>query len=378
MHNWVLKGILQRNKCTSDLCECFFQGLSLWACLISIMFMSSVGAAPKKPISLEWRGVWEWSLPKRNEADLIQIAEAAQALGFNALMMYLPPAKLHFMQQECHMRGLKLYYSTVFSYTKPEWAQEILPQEKVWLQQPQREDYMFGGEPLRPEEIFRSPLPCYNRPEVRQYYAKLVAQYALLPVDGLAFDAVGYQNYYRCYCPICEEKVNAYRRTHPHINATRATEIVAEETLVGFIHEMAAIARQRRPDISLTIHIYPWFRPHPYYGHRTNIDYVGQTVSWFFCPHWALNKVESLTKQLINEQHRYFRQHWAAPFIGFDGRLWRNYRSSRRICQELQIIKTSGARALQMAELGYIWQKPIVAQAIAKELGGCFRAPQLP
>ena len=107
---------------------------------------------------------------------------------------------------------------------------------------------------------------------------------------------------------------------------------------------------------------------------RPDLDVVGQTVSWFFRPHWPLDTVQRLTTQLVRDQHRCYRDHLAAPFLGFDARKQRDYRSARRIHQELQIIKQSGAQALHVAELGYLLDKPLIAQAVAEELGGSYRA----
>jgi hypothetical protein len=325
---------------------------------------------------LTWRGVWEWSCPKKTEADLTRLADNAQSLGFNVVMMYPPAALIGFMRDQCHQRGMKLYLSTVFAGGKPEWAQVMLPTEVAQAKLPVPEDYMSGGEPLHPEEVFNSKLPCYARPEVHEHFRQIVIKNAQLPVDGLAFDYTGFQNYRRCYCPVCEAKLAAYRREHPRTSETRAAAIVAEETMVSFINDMAAVARQTNPKIELTIHIYPWFRPNPYHGHRTDIDTVGQTVAWFFRPHWSLEKVRERTTSLVRDQHRVYRNHWAAPFLGFDAQQHRNYCSARRIRQELQIIKDSGARALQVAELGYLLDKPLIAQAVAEELGGSYRAKQ--
>jgi len=323
---------------------------------------------------LSWRGVWEWSLPKKTDADLVRIADSAQALGFNAIMMFPPPQSMAFMRDQCHERSMKLYLSTVFVGGKREWQQVMLPEEERRAAEAPPEDYMYGGEPVRAGEVFSSKQPCYNRPEVRDYFRQMVVKNAQQPVDGLAFDAVGFQNYRRCHCPLCEAKLAAYRKSHPCVPEERAAATVSEETLVSFINEMAAAARQKRPDISLTIHIYPWFAPDPYYGHKTDVDFVGQTVSWFFRPHWPLEKVQRLTTQLMRDQHRVYPAHSAAPFLGFDARKHRDYRSAKRLHQELQIIQQSGAQALQVAELGYLLHKPLIAQAVAEELGGSYRA----
>ena len=73
-------------------------------------------------------------------------------------------------------------------------------------------------------------------------------------------------------------------------------------------------------------------------------------------------------------QHRCYRDHAAAPFLGFDARDAHNYRSGNHVRQELRIIRDSGASALHVAELGYLLGEPLVAQAVAEELGGSYKA----
>lgn len=333
--------------------------------LIWLALLASPTAVLAQPA---WRGIWEWSCPKRNESDLTRLADSAAGLGFNVLMMSPPPKLIGSMADQCHQRGMRLYYSTVFSGGEKDWQQVLSPTEQARLGQPRRPEYMRGGEPVIDGELFDSALPCYGRPEVHDYFRKRVVANAALPVDGLAFDFVGYQNYYRCYCPACAAKLAEYRRAHPELAETRAATLLAEEMIVDFINDMAGAARRANPRLELAIHIYPWFAPDPYYGHRTEIDYVGQTVSWFFRPHWSLEKVAARTEALVRNQHRVYSRGLAAPFVGFDAGLPRDYRSARRVGRELQIIKASGAQAVQMAELGYLLRKPLVAAAVAREL----------
>jgi len=306
----------------------------------------------------------------KTEADLVAIADAAQALGFNALLMAPPADQRAFMRELCHQRGMTLYLSTVFAGGPKEARQVLLPEEEAALASPVAEEYMSGGEPVLPGEVMRGSLPCYARPEVRAQFREMVQRNAADPVDGLAFDYIGWQNYRRCYCPVCAEQFAAYRREHPGLSAGRAEEQWAEEVLVSFTNEMAAAARGVRSEIALTIHIYPWFAPNPYYGQRTDIDYVGQTVSWFFRPHWPLETVQRRNDQIVARQHERYRHHHAAPFIGFDPRKPRDFRSAARVAAELRIIRDSGASGLQVAELGYLLRKPSVAEAVAREIGG--------
>lgn len=255
---------------------------------------------------------------------------AAQALGFNAVLMAPPADQRAFMRELCHERGLTLYLSTVFSGGPEASRQVMLPAEQARLAQPIAEEYMSGGEPMLPGEVMRGSLPCYARPEIRAHFRELVQRYAAEPVDGLAFDYIGWQNYRRCYCPVCAEQFASYRWAHPALAPERAETQWAEDVLVSFTNEMAG-ARGINPEIALTIHVYPWFAPDPYYGQRTDIDHVSETVAWFFRP-------------------------------------------AARVAAELRIIRNSGASALRVAELGYLLRKPSVAAAVARELGGSFRA----
>lgn len=332
-----------------------------------------LGVATAQAAALpKWRAVWEWSCPKKTEADLTRVAEQAQSLGFNALLMSPPRDKLAFMRDECHRHGLKLYLSTVFSGGDKAWQQVMTPAQEERVQKPFGETYQIGGEPVSTDEVLTSPLPCWNRPETREFFARRVREYAALPVDGLAFDCVGYRNYQRCYCPVCATKLAQYRQSHP--GATVAQW--AEQTLVDFNNEMAQVARQARPDLSLTTHVYPVFLPHQYYGYRLDLDYVGETVSWFFRPHWPLAKVQSRISEVVGQQGACFAGEHAAPFVAFDARQLRNYRSAKRVAADLECVKRSGASGLQMAELGYLLDKPLVAQAVAEALGGTYRAPR--
>jgi hypothetical protein len=92
---------------------------------------------------------------------------------------------------------------------------------------------------------------------------------------------VGYRNYSRCYCPVCAGSWADFRQRHPQLAEKEAFALWAEQVLVDFLQEMAQAARAARPGIELTIHIYPYFRPHPNYGNRLDLNTVGQTVSNF-------------------------------------------------------------------------------------------------
>lgn len=353
---------------------------ALTVAVLTCLLVSGLSPAVSQGVQeqMKWRGVWEWSMDQRSEAGLVAIADACHSLGFNVLMMAPPRNRIAFMAETCHARGIRLYLSTVFSGGDPAWQQVMTAEERARRDQPVPATHQHGGEPRDPGEVFESPAPCWNRPEVRNFLRTRVQEWAKLPVDGLAFDYIGYANYRRCYCPVCQEKLSGFLRAHPNLLYERAAEIVAEDTLVSFTNEMAAAAREVRPEIELTIHVYPYFLPNPFYGNRLELDTVGQTVSWFFRPHWPLEKVRRLTENLVAGQHDYVASATAAPFLGFYEKPPRDYRSSGRIAAELAILRDSGAGALQMAELGSLVRKPRVAEAVARALGGDYHRTPVP
>lgn len=320
--------------------------------------------------NLSWRAVWEWSLPKRTEADLVRLVESAHELGFNALLMTVPAGREQFVAEECHRRGMQLYLSMVFAGGDPAWQQMMTPAQEQRALQPFGGTYQHGGEPLTRDEVLDSPLPCWNRREVRAFFAQRVRDMATLPADGLAFDFIGYRNYECCHCPVCEAALTGARRLSPALTSARW----AEDRLVDFTNEMAGAARAARADVRLTIHVYPVFKPDPYYGHRLDLDYTGETVAWFFRPHWPLAQVRLRTATVVRAQRSVWPGQVAAPFVGFDARRPEDYRSAHRIAEELETVKQSGASAAQVAELGYLLDQPLVAQAVAEKLGGRYRA----
>lgn len=340
---------------------------------LCMMVLATAMALPASA-DLTWKAVWVWSMPNKTDQDMACMAQTAQSLGFNTVLALPPRDRIPPLIEECHQRGMSLYLSTVFSGGDASWRQVMTSEQEARVKLPFGVDYQIGGQPVSSDESLQSPLPCWNRPEVREMCAKKVRDLASLGADGLAFDCVGYRNYRRCHCALCEAELAEYRAAHPELDADTAEACWAEDVLVDFNNAMAAVAREAKPGIRLTTHVYPVFLPNPYYGYRLNLHYTGETVSWFFRPHWSLDTVRERTRHIVGRQGTVWPGQTAAPFVAFDARKHRDYRSARRIRQELRVVKESGASALQMAELGYILQYPGVARAVARELGGDFQA----
>ena len=147
---------------------------------------------------------------------------------------------------------------------------------------------------------------------------------------------------------------------------------------MSFYNTLVTYAKEKKPDIKTTCHIWPHFAPNPLYGNRLQVDYCGQTVSWFFLPHWSLDKIKRYTYEAVNHEARFHANSKGAPFIGIFTLPpnERHRKSARRVKEEIRIIKKSGAKAIQFAELGNILNDVEIANVVSEELGGSWKNDQ--
>lgn len=315
---------------------------------------------------LDSKMVWLWTMQDKTDA---QVVSAAKSLGFNAIS-----ARSKQMVDECHKQGIQAFAALWFGSAPAEYAQVIKPEEMAatkWDKGPAFELYQYGGEPILGGDIYREgSCWCLDRPEALEYGRKAIDENIADGYDGIAFDAIGYTNLYACFCPVTLTKQQEFRRAHPELSEHQAIMKYSEQSLVNFYDDLCKYARSKRPDIKLTTHIYPVFAPNPIYGSQLPLDYCGQTVAWFFKPHWNLEKVKRYAYEVVQGAIQDKSAAAGAPFVGiytlppYD----MHAKSADRVRQELRMIKKSGACAIQMAELGNILNNPEIAKVVKEEL----------
>lgn len=235
---------------------------------------------------------------------------------------------------------------------------------------PPEQFYQYGGEPLEGQrEILDQNFTCPNDPGVLQYTLKRTTELKETGYDGIIFDFVGYRNYRSCECGLCLEKLDQFRRRHPELNAQEARDRFYENVLVELYDILYRETKEIAPDLAVANHIHPVYLPDIFYGRRVRADYCGATVSWFFKPHWPLEKVRDYARKVVTGP--YVQENvQGMPMIGVytDREYTRDRRNPARLRQDLQIIKKAGAKHLIMCELGHILRDPETARVVREEL----------
>lgn len=345
---------------------CRISILSL-AILIGLTTVPLLGASKENASNhLKWKMVWLWSMSDKSDAEVVS---AAKSLGFNAIEVRGPK-----MVDECHKQGIQAVGLLHFACAPKNFAQVISTEEEKRFNQNKKLiqlNNQYGGEPLTPCEILTEDnLWCFDRPEALDYGKKEVDKLISEGCDAIGLDYIGYRNYHACYCTESIAKQEQYQKAHPKLSHSQAVDAYSRECLVSFYTKLINYAKSKKPNIVVTAHIYPYFAPDPVYGNRIPLDYCGQTVSWFFIPHWGYDKIRKYTNKVVHEAGKYHSKCVGAPFIGiYTLPPYNSHRKSpERLREEIRIIKESGSTAIQMAELGNIINDSDLACVVREEL----------
>ncbi|MDD5699489.1 MAG: carbohydrate-binding family 9-like protein [Victivallaceae bacterium] len=318
---------------------------------------------------LNWKMTWCWTLPCGNQQDIEYGVRQAKNLGFNVMEWSQAQAKFpKIFVEVCRKHNIESYYC-------------INPASKVKQQLLETEcnfpvSSQAGGEPLEQDIgkviAHKGHRPCFNQNDALKNAKRKVDQAISLGFNGIALDFVGYDNLHGCYCPSCCKLRKNYIDSRPGMSEKEAENRFAEECIIKFYASVVAYAKSVKPDLKTTCHIYPAFMPNILYGNLLPVDYCGQTVAWFFNPHWKFEKIRKYSEIVVKDENKYYSHSIGTPFIGFycKGKQAQNRKTADRIRQEIRIIKEAGAKGIQMVELGHILADKAVSKAIAEELGG--------
>lgn len=336
-----------------------------------MIFSDKIAGIPRLTTSrkvknpLKWKMVWLWTMADKSDEEIVY---SAQSLGFNVLNARSPN-----MVRECHKAGLKSIGSLWFGSAPKEYGQSIPPKPdelKDW-KNPAAYLYQFGGEPIQGGEEWLGWEPwCPDQPETIKYGEKQIDVLIAQGYDGVALDAFGYKNYYACDCPLSKARRTQYQKQHPEQPAQEVIYKSSEESLTVFCRTLVNYAHNKKKGFIVTCHIYPNFAPNPLYGNKIPFDYCGQTVSWFFQPHWQNDKIMRYTHDVVAYAGDYNSKSIGTPFVGIftlpPDEMHR--KTAQEVRDELHIIKQLGAKAIQIAELGNIMNDPEIAKVVREEL----------
>ena len=174
---------------------------------------------------------------------------------------------------------------------------------------------------------------CFEHPASQEELKDRVSE-TLAIADGVAFDGVGFRNRYACFCDRCEGIREEMMEENPALHKADVMAQVSEESLVKVSQILYAHAKLVKPEAIVMNHLWPPFRPNPYYGNRLKLDYCSQTISWFYKPTWSLDRVEFEAAEMKRLEDR--SANVFVPFIGvYDDPYL--VRSAERIAKELEI-----------------------------------------
>ncbi len=298
-----------------------------------------------------------WSIDAKSAEQVDSTVEQARSLGFNAVCWNNP-----LVGEACHGRDMKAFAILCPLDRRPgARLQEISPEEsELPGYNPEKiapsQFYQYGGEPAEGNrEILDQNFCCPNDTGVVRYTMDQIASCREAGYDGVIFDFVGYRNYHSCQCGVCSTGLEDFRKKHGELSAGQAGNLYFKWTLVELYDTLYKASKALAPKMIVANHIHPVFTPDTMYGLGVNTDYCGITVSWFFKPHWPLEKVERYTKSVVRGPYRHEHAK-GMPMIGFytDGEYKRDRKDGERLRQELKILEKLNARHILMCELGHI------------------------
>jgi hypothetical protein len=314
-----------------------------------------------------------WSIDSESQEQVDTAVQQARSLGFNAVCWNTP-----LVSAACHKRDMKAFAIVCPLDRRPgARLQKILPSEsKLPGTDPDKlgpvQFYQYGGEPAEGNrEILDQNFTCPNDPGVVQYTLEQISISRKAGYDGVVFDFLGYRNYHSCQCEICTRELEKFGKKQTGMSAAQVSNLYFEQTLVELYDTLYAAAKTLAPEMIVANHIHPVFTPEKMYGLNVNTDYCGITVSWFFKPHWSLEKVERYTKSVVQGPYRH-KHVKGMPMIGFysDGSNEFDRKSGSRLKKEFEILKQMNAQHLLMCELGHILRNSEAAATVRAALTG--------
>jgi len=309
--------------------------------------------------------IWAWSVQPERGVD--KAVAQAQRIGFNAVGWNNPE-----VVRACRERGMKSFALISPLSLRREGAlpQELAEGEEKLPGFDRRADdpkypFQHGGEPVQGNrEVLHMNLACPLDPGVIDYGVTQVLRHQRLGYEGICWDFIGYRNYRSCECGRCKR---ALADLQSEGNVTRESFYLT--SLTDLYSRLYEETKKSAPELVIAAHIYPVYQPEIHYGNRVCVDYCGETVAWFFQPHWSFEKIRGYPRKTLNSLYKQ-KSSQAMPMIGFysDGEFSRDVKDPERLKLELRILKQEGAKHFMMCELGHLLRNAAAMKAVKEAL----------
>lgn len=337
--------------------------------------MANASAQTTQPVqpggTPEWKCAWPFGIPTRTAADADSAVRAAKAVGFNALVVGgggdgFRQSIVKVGQQN----GVAIFWALNPMYGEWGWHQEPGVELPTVDCLQEYEDLVSLNKAATADDVvYAGPWLCPDRPETRKFAVDMARAYIKnYDPDGIALDFIGYKNLKGCECPYSLKQRAAFAAARPELSKEQAAREFSLASLAALYEEVRQAALADNPRLKLACHVYPPFEYEPIYGNRLAVEYPAQTVSWFFAPHWPMEKVAARCKLVKDTEHAYHDYVTGTAFIGLYTDV-KNVKSPQRIHEELQAIKQAGIRGFCIAGNEFMKDTP-QARALSEELGG--------
>ena len=317
------------------------------------------------------RAAWDWHLPRASRAEQEAAVDFAQDLGFDTLIVSGPTPAMSERGRRVGIRVVAVIGAgadSEFARRHPDDIQQIAPWERAIEEATagvgSEEHHTLAHQwfPL----ILGGPKVCFESERGRDYLReRAVRTLHDTGADGIALDGFGFKNGYSCRCERCTTRRDTAQKADPHRHPADILAETSRDSLLAVTRMIRDEVKDSKPDALLTNHIWPPFRPDPYYGARLHLDYCTQTISWFYRPVWSIERVEleaSEHRRLENQRFNTF-----VPFIG----LYADppfLRSAERLERELEIALRYGRGSVALCTLAAPHRHPDIAQTVRAAL----------
>ena len=264
------------------------------------------------------KAAWDWHLPVETGSQQREIVEFACDLGFDTLIVRDPSEVMARRGAELGVRIVAIVYarpSDAFAGSHPECLQRLLPAE---------DEIARAGHEGTPANfqllshrwfsiVQDGSTLCFEHEASRSFLKERVSR-ALEIADGVAFDGFGFRNHYACFCDRCTDVRTSMAAGQPEAHEPDLLARMSETSLVAVSDVLYEHAKAIQRDAVVTNHVWPPFYPNEYYGNRLRLDFCTQTISWFYPPHWSLERVEFETAEMKRLED--VKRNTFVPFIG--------------------------------------------------------------